>query len=198
MPFAKKQPGWLRNELQLLFATGSGLRGSLLVASIIGVITFVCSLAGSVLARATNIEAHPQLQSQANETDRTKLNFKIGKASHITTSEGFLSTTLRIIASDGTVLTEYFVDYNSSTRAERDAKQWAMSAAKVLRTSPVLNEHGETVGRKVLAVFSEKGSDKPIYKLIWTYEARFRAITCYSMDVLEQFEHQELVPTQKE
>jgi hypothetical protein len=141
-------------------------------------------------AQGNSAGSVPQAMTSATENDR--LIFRVDSTGSGTRNDGFLFTTMRLSASDGGVLDRYFVDFSTSAQASRELSAWVSTAEKTLRKTPQMNERGRKVGDRILAIFPGKSPESDRVKLIWNVGPKFRAASANSLDLVMEFERQQL------
>ena len=94
---------------------------------------------------------------------------------------GELSWSQGYAASDGEMLFESGQVYDSSAHADKEMRKLLKDAEEVIERAPKLDETGQQVGERIVAVFPPDEFGKEWVRIIWTDEAVLRSINAPSL-----------------
>jgi hypothetical protein len=93
---------------------------------------------------------------------------------------------ITLYSSDGMNFTKWSVYCDTPRRAKREFEKRLKKAVEIVSREPVLDEHGQQIGEKVVAVFSPDGHDNSPAALLWTEKEELFHVEGSSLrDILE-------------
>lgn len=131
-----------------------------------------------------------------------------GKASEITfksvqMGDGFTSDGSRMYytkyqSSDGKVLYETWIYFDSTSKAAKKIQDLLTRPVRNLRESPEINKNGQEVGKRVVVLRQEGAESGTEAILAWTNGPRYQELRSSSLEVVLAFEKQYRPPTKQE
>ena len=84
-----------------------------------------------------------------------------------------------------------YVEHSSPDKANTTFDEMLAEAVDVIALTPKLDEHGNAVGRRALAILTDKETDKQFACVFWTGDKTLYSINSFSLLHVLEFEKQQ-------
>ena len=156
----------------------------------VGVLTLLLVvIAGAVIVHRRNNVDRKDISYAASSPLKPCWEYKDLGAALSYTKEGEPVSSHTYMASDGTTVNSTYAYYKSPKKANKELSTKLISAMRIIKREPNLNENGKETGVRVIALFrkSDVSGDNE-YELLWTETSNFNVIRSPSLPHLLQFD----------